>query len=103
MNLSQILIEFKSKAQSIIQRSERGVVAVILKDNTAGAIPFSIYKSLSDVEFEKMSEKNYRYLKLIFDGAPYKVMVAVIPEEDNNYSKALKVLENYKWRKHSSY
>lgn len=97
MNLPQILIEFKSKAQSIIQRSERGVVAVILKDNTAGAIPFSIYKSLSDVEFEKMSEKNYRYLKLIFDGAPYKVMVAVIPEEDNNYSKALKVLENYKW------
>lgn len=97
MNLPQILIEFKSKAQSIIQRSERGVVAVILKDNTAGAIPFSIYKSLSDVEFEKMSEKNYRYLKLIFDGAPYKVMVAVIPEEDNSYSKALKVLENYKW------
>ena len=97
MNLPQILIEFKSKAQSIIQRSERGVVAVILKDNTAGAIPFSIYKSLSDVDFEKMSEKNYQYLKLIFDGAPYKVMVAVIPEEDNNYSKALKVLENYKW------
>ena len=31
MNLPQILIEFKSKAQSIIQRSERGVVAVILK------------------------------------------------------------------------
>ena len=38
MNLPQILIEFKSKAQSIIQRSERGVVAVILKDNTADFI-----------------------------------------------------------------
>ena len=95
MNLPQIVIEFKSKAQSIIQRSERGVVAVILKDNTEGASPFSIYKSLSDVDFEKMSEKNYRYLKLIFDGAPYKVMVAVVSEDENNYSGALKILENY--------
>ena len=87
MNLPQILIEFKSKAQSIIQRSERGVVAVILKDNTAGAIPFSIYKSLSDVEFEKMSEKTYRFFNLIYHVAPYKVMVAVIREEDNIKSK----------------
>ena len=41
MNLPQILIEFKSKAQSIIQRSERGVVAVILKDNTAGCLLYT--------------------------------------------------------------
>lgn len=34
MKLPQILIEFKSKAQSVIERSERGVVAVILKDDT---------------------------------------------------------------------
>ena len=43
MKLPQILIEFKSKAQSIIQRSERGIVAIILKDDTEGAEPFKIY------------------------------------------------------------
>ena len=66
MNLPQILIEFKSKAQSIIQRSERGVVAVILKDNTAGAIPFSIYKSLSDVEFEKNEREELSLFEIDF-------------------------------------
>ena len=56
MQLPKIVIEFKSKAQSVITRSERGIVAVILKDDTEGAEPFKTYKSLSDVDFTKMSE-----------------------------------------------
>ena len=34
MGLPQILIEFKTLAETIISRSERGIVAVILKDNS---------------------------------------------------------------------
>lgn len=36
MGLPKIRIEFKTLAESIITRSERGVVAVILKDNSNG-------------------------------------------------------------------
>ena len=34
MGLPKILIEFKTLAETIIARSERGIVAVILKDNS---------------------------------------------------------------------
>lgn len=97
MKLPQILIEFKSKAQSVIERSERGVVAVILKDDTEGAEEFKIYKSLNDIDFTKMSEKNYNYMKLIFESAPYKVIAVTIPTTAENYSTALKKLELFKW------
>ena len=51
MKLPQILIEFKSKAQSVIERSERGVVAVILKDDTEGAEEFKVYKMVLCQDF----------------------------------------------------
>ncbi len=34
MGLPTILIEFKTLAETLIARSERGIVAVILKDNS---------------------------------------------------------------------
>ena len=97
MQLPKIIIEFKSKAQSVITRSERGIVAVILKDDTEGAEPFKTYKSLSDVDFTKMSEDNYNYMKLIFQSAPYKVMVVTIPTTEESISKSLEKLAIYKW------
>lgn len=97
MKLPQILIEFKNKARSVIKRSERGIVAVILKDDTEGAEPFKIYKSLADIDFTKMSESSYQYMKLIFEGAPFKVIVVTIPTATADYATALKKLESYKW------
>ncbi len=97
MKLPQILIEFKSKAQSVIERSERGVVAVILKDDTEGAEEFKVYKSLNDIDFTKMSETNYQYMKLIFESAPYKVIAVTIPTTAENYSAGLNKLELFKW------
>lgn len=97
MKLPQIIIEFKSKAQSVIQRSERGIVAIILKDDTEGAEAFKIYKSLNDIDFTKMSEENYKYMKLVFEGAPYRVIAVTIPTSAEGYAEALAKLINYKW------
>lgn len=97
MKLPQIVIEFNSKAQSIITRSERGIVAVILKDDTEGALPFATYKSLAEIDFTKMSENNHDYMKLIFEGSPYKVIVCTIASAEEDYSSALSKLGIYKW------
>jgi hypothetical protein len=35
MGLPQIIIQFKTLAETMVSRSERGIVAVILKDNTS--------------------------------------------------------------------
>lgn len=97
MKLPQIVIEFNSKAQSIITRSERGVVAVVLKDDTEEALPMATYKSLAEVDFTTMTEENYQYLKLVFESSPSKVIVVTIPTTEEDYSKALSKLEIYKW------
>lgn len=97
MGLPQIIITFKNKAQTLVQRSERGIVAIILKDDTEDAKDFAIYKSLNDIDFTKMSEKNYRYMKLLFEGAPAKVIAVTIPTATESFSEALTKLSNYKW------
>ena len=65
MGLPEINIIFKTKGLTAIQRSERGIVAVILKDDTEGGQPVSIYKSILDVDFSQFTQRNYEYLKLL--------------------------------------
>lgn len=62
MGLPEIKIIFETKGLSAIERSERGIVAVILKDDTEGGQPVSIYKSILDVDFSQFTQRNYEYL-----------------------------------------
>ena len=48
MGLPKILIEFKTLAETLIQRSERGIVAVILKDNSNASVT-NTYTKESDI------------------------------------------------------
>ena len=75
MGLPEILITFKTKGLTAIQRSERGIVAVILHDETEGGETLTVYNSITEVDFTKWSERNYDYLKLIYEGVPYRVIV----------------------------
>ena len=64
---------FQSKGVSAIERSARGIVAVILKDDTEGEEQ-NVYNKVDDVDFTQWTEDNYNYLKLIYEGAPSKVI-----------------------------
>ncbi len=97
MGLPEILITFKTKGLTAIQRSERGIVAVILHDETEGGETLTVYNSITEVDFTKWSERNYDYLKLIYEGVPYRVIVYRMGLEDTNYMPALAVLKNMKW------
>lgn len=96
MGLPEIIIEFRHKASTAIARSERGIVAVILRDDTKGATQYT-YRKLSEVDFSQWSERNYEYLKLIFEGGPYKVIALRIAADAADYSAPLAVLEHLKW------
>lgn len=61
MGLPEILIVFKTKGLTAIQRSERGIVAVILHDDTEGGELLTVYNSITDVDFTKWNERNYEY------------------------------------------
>lgn len=96
MGLPSISIEFSSKGTSAIQRSERGVVAVILKDNVE-SITYMQYTSIADIDFTAITERNHDYLKLVFSGIPSMVHVVIIPTSSTDYTQALKKLKDLRW------
>ncbi|MFQ8731179.1 MAG: hypothetical protein ACLSAC_12410 [Enterocloster bolteae] len=54
-------------------------MACIIKDDTEGGQRLSVYESILDIDFEHMTEANYGYLKLLFEGGPVVVIVLRSP------------------------
>lgn len=97
MGLPEITVIFKTKGLTAIKRSERGIVACILKDDTEGGQELNVYESVLDVDYTHWTERNYEYLKLIYQGGPYRVIVVRQATTEGSYNKALKLLKNLRW------
>lgn len=95
MGLPKILIEFKTLAETLIARSERGIVAVILKDNS-NSTETHTYTKETDIVKSHYTTTNLAYLSLIFRGNPSKVIVERI-STDADISTALERLKNKQW------
>mgnify|MGYP007120241130 CR=1 FL=1 len=74
MGLPEIIIEFKTKGVTAIKRSARGIVAIVLKDDTEEGQALNIYKSVLDVDPTHFTARNYEYLKLVYEGSPSKTI-----------------------------
>lgn len=76
LDLPSIDIIFQQKAVTAVQRSERGVLCVIMKDKqqTTGIKKF-VYKRLADITKTDFETANYDALKRAFDVAVNKVYV----------------------------
>lgn len=72
MGLPEILIEFKTKAQTAVTRSQNGIVAVILEDSTkVGDENLSYtYNYEADIVKSDWTTANLDYLNKIFLGKP---------------------------------
>ena len=97
IGLPDINLIFKGLAASAIQRSERGIVACILKDDTEGGQRLATYESIIDIDFENWSETNYGFLKLVFEGGPVRVIALREKTASANLSAALKELMYLRW------
>lgn len=97
LGLPEINIVFKTKGTTAVARSARGIVACILKDDTAGGQALNTYKSVADIDFTQFTEANYDFLKLIYEGSPTMVIVIRIATTQTNYNTALKKLKDLKW------
>ena len=77
MGLPEILIEFKTKAQTAVTRSQNGIVAVILEDSTkVGDENLSYtYNYEADIVKSDWTTANLDYLNKIFLGKPKRVLV----------------------------
>ena len=95
MGLPQILIEFKTLAETIISRSERGIVAVILRDNSNTTESYT-YTKESDIVKSHYTAANLSFLQMIFMGNPSKILVERIPVS-GDIEPALLRLVNKQW------
>ena len=91
MGLPEVNIVFRSLSVSAIERSERGIVALIVKDNTAHEKSYT-FKKLSDVIADEFTTDVYDYIRLAFLGNPNKVIVEVV-NETRTINEVLKDLQ----------
>ncbi|WP_262677088.1 phage tail sheath C-terminal domain-containing protein [Paenibacillus sp. J5C2022] len=96
MGLPQISITFTSLAASAVTRSARGVVALILRDATAGDT-VNEYSVVTEVESNDWTATNLQYIKQAFLSTPSKVIVVRGATADEDYSDQLSVLANKRW------
>ena len=99
MGLPAINIIFKEVAATAIQRGERGIVALILKEATVPAgnpitviTPTDIPSGLSDANKEQINLALMGYIK-----PPRKVIVYVLDDAATDYTEAQNYLETVRW------
>lgn len=80
MGLPEINIIFKKLAADLIQRSERGIACLVLKDGTKDP-DIRTYKLVTEVNEEDYTEENIKLIKECFLPAPRKVIVITIGAE----------------------
>ena len=97
LGLPQFSMIFRGLAVTAIERSARGIVACILKDDTEGGKDVNVYKKVDEVDFTQWSEANHDYFKLIFAGAPSSVIAIRLSANAEDYNAALSKLKNLKW------
>jgi len=95
--LPDILIEFKTAGLTAIQRSARGIVALILKDSTDITFDSKTYNALDEVDASDWTADNLGYITDAFLGVPKKVICVRIASDAANYTAALAMLKVMKW------
>lgn len=99
--MPSVIVTFQEKGISAIQRSERGILCMILNDEAlADLVNYTIY-SVDDIP-EGMSDISKEQVKLALTGyqtSPRKVIVYNVKAKDNvvDYTAVLKVLENVRF------
>lgn len=76
IGLPKIDLVFKSLAVSAIERSKKGIVCLIIKDDTDKTFEFAEYKAIDEIETSKYTATNVQYIKDCFAGNPSKIIVA---------------------------
>lgn len=96
LGLPLIDIIFKTLATSAVQRSARGIVALILRDDTQTDTIYT-YKTVADVEATDWTAINLQYITDVFLGTPNKVIVLRGATTDSDYNSELAVLAGLKF------
>lgn len=96
VTLPQINITFQQLAASFIQRSERGVAILIVRDNTAGGDGYASYTDMSQLEDAPYTAENMQAIKDAMSFGPLRTGVAKVGEDGSLADALALVTQNEK-------
>ena len=93
MGLPEITVNFYKKSQSVIKRSSRGIVCIIVNDQTKEQSVTPI-RGYTDIVTGDWTEQTLKYLKMVFKGTPGGVIAvrAEIVDEAVNLKNTLELI-----------
>lgn len=100
--LPKVLIDFKTKGTTAIKRSARGIVVMILHNESKDEIKTYRIGDVSDIPTTGLSETNVDLIKKCLMGTPLRVLVYTLPNAEvesaqNTQATVLKLISNTKF------
>jgi len=100
--LPQVIINFRTKATTAIKRSARGIVAMILHNESADEIKNYVIRDVSDIPESGLTPENVDLIKKCLLGTPLRILVYTLPLTSvdgakNTQANVLKILASIKW------
>lgn len=100
--LPQVLINFRTLGTTAIKRSARGIVAMILHNETTDTIHNYKITDITDIPDTGLTDENVDLIKKCLLGTPLRVLVYTLPNADvadakKTQADVLKILGGIKW------
>lgn len=100
--MPQIIINFRTKGTTAIKRSARGIVAMILHNETEDEIHNYTIRDVSDIPDTGLTDENVDLIKKCLLGTPLRILVYTLPNTNvdsatKDQADVLKMLANIKW------
>lgn len=100
--MPQIIINFRTKGATAIKRSARGIVAMILHNETKDEIHNYTIRDVSDIPDTGLTDENVDLIKKCLLGTPLRILVYTLPNTNvdgatKTQADVLKMLANIKW------
>lgn len=77
--LPQVIIDFKTKGTTAIKRSARGIVAMILKNETTDTSKYYKINDVADIPETGLTDANVDLIKKCLLGTPLRILVYTLP------------------------
>jgi len=77
--LPQVIINFRTKSTTAIQRSARGIMVMILKNESTNTSNYFRINDVTDIPDEGLLDSNIDLIKKALLGAPLRVLVYTLP------------------------
>ena len=100
--MPQIIINFRTKGTTAIKRSARGIVAMILHNETKDEIHNYTIRDVSDIPDTGLTDENVDLINKCLLGTPLRILVYTLPNTNvdgatKDQADVLKMLANIKW------